>query len=144
MILMTKKFEFLDITPGDVAFVAYGEDLESTFANAALATFEVMVDTKDVDDKKEEDIEVRGHDLMSLMFNWLSELIYTSSTKNMMFSKFDVVIKKDKMLLKAKCYGDKIKPKKHALKTEVKAVTYHQMDVSRTNGGWKSQVILDL
>ena len=41
-----KKFEYIDITTADVAFVAYGKDLNELFENAALAMFEVMVNTK--------------------------------------------------------------------------------------------------
>jgi SHS2 domain-containing protein len=41
-----EKFKFVDITSADVAFEAYGKDLNELFANAALAMFEVMINTK--------------------------------------------------------------------------------------------------
>lgn len=139
-----KKFEFLDITTADIAFAAYGQSLNEVFANAALATFEVMVNTKDVKPKREKKIEVRGHDLKSLMFNWLNELIFLSGSENMIFSKFKVKIDKATLTLNAVCAGEEMKPDKHELRTEIKAATYHLMTIKKVDKVWKAQVILDI
>jgi SHS2 domain-containing protein len=40
--------------------------------------------------------------------------------------------------------GEPFQEKIHMIKTEVKAVTYHQIQIQRENGRWKAQVILDL
>jgi SHS2 domain-containing protein len=32
----------------------------------------------------------------------------------------------------------------HVIKTEVKAVTYHRIEVRKENGGWRAQIIFDL
>lgn len=139
-----KKFKFLDITTSDVAFAAYGSSLNKVFANAALATFEVMVNTNHVKPTKEKKVEVRGHDLKSLMFNWLSELVFLSSSENMVFSKFKVKIDEEALMLKAVCAGEKINPRKHELRTEIKACTYHLMMVKKVGDVWRVQVILDI
>ena len=44
------RFEYLDHT-ADVKFRAYGDSLEKAFGNAALAMFNVMVDTSGVKGK---------------------------------------------------------------------------------------------
>ncbi|MBL7117843.1 MAG: archease [Candidatus Syntrophoarchaeum sp.] len=139
-----KKFEFLDITTADVAFAAYGRSLNAVFANSALATFEVMVDTDGVKPAKKKKVEVRGHDLQSLMFNWLNELIFLSGSENMVFSKFKLKIDEEAFALNALCAGEKMDPKKHELRTEVKACTYHKMMVKKVGDVWRAQVILDV
>ena len=140
-----KKFEFLDITTADVAFAAYGHTLKEIFTHSARAMFEVMVDTSDVEPEKKYVVEVEGHDLISLMFNWLNELIFLSSSEEMMFSKFAVEIDEKTLKLAANCYGEPINAEKHELRTEVKAATYHKMEIVETeNGEWKAQVILDV
>ena len=53
------KFKFLDITTADVAFEAYGKTLEELFANAALAMFEVMINTKQIEKKVEKRIKLK-------------------------------------------------------------------------------------
>lgn len=139
-----KKFEFLDITTADVAFAAYGRSLNKVFENAALATFEVMVNTKQVKPKVEKKLEVRGHDLESLMFDWLNELIFLSGSENMVFSRFKVEIDEKALVLNAVCAGEEMTPKKHELRTEIKACTYHLMMVKKVGDVWRAQVILDV
>jgi SHS2 domain-containing protein len=138
-----KAFEFIDITTADVAFLAYGKDLNELFANAALAVFEVMINTKQVKKEKEEKVYVEGHDLESLMFNWLNELLYVSDSKNLAFSEFDVKIDEKNFKLEAVCKGEKIDPQKHETRTVVKAATYHHMKIWKEDV-WKAQVILDI
>ena len=46
--------------------------------------------------------------------------------------------------LKAAVKGEPFREGVHVIKTEVKAVTYHQIEVRRENTGWRAQVILDL
>jgi SHS2 domain-containing protein len=138
-----KAFEFIEIATADVAFIAYGKDLNELFANAALAMFEVMIDTKQVEKKVEEKVFVEGHDLESLMFNWLNELLYVSDSKNLAFSEFDVKINEKDFKLEAVCKGEEISHQKHQTRTVVKAATYHHMKIWKDEI-WKAQVVLDI
>jgi SHS2 domain-containing protein len=138
-----KKFKFVDITTADVAFDAYGKDLDELFANSALAMFEVMVNTEQIKPRVEKKIEVHGNDLESLMFNWLNNLLVFYGAENLAFSKFEVKIDEKKLKLKAKVYGERIEPKKHETKTEVKACTKHMMKIEK-NAVWKARVLLDI
>jgi SHS2 domain-containing protein len=139
-----KKFEFVDITTADVAFVAHGRDLNELFANSALAMFEVMVNTKQIKPKIEKKIKVKAEDLKSLLFSWLNELLVYVDGDNIAFSEFDVKVDGKKFELAAKCKGEKIDRKMHETRTAVKSCTYHQMKVEKTKEGWKAQVILDI
>jgi SHS2 domain-containing protein len=138
-----EKFKFVDITSADVAFEAYGKDLNELFANAALAMFEVMINTKQVEPRIKKEIFVRGNDLQSLLFNWLNELLIFVDAENLAFSEFDVKIDEKNLELKAICKGEFINRSKHETKTHVKACTYHEMEI-RKNKIWKSRVILDI
>jgi SHS2 domain-containing protein len=138
-----KKFEFVDITTADVAFDAYGKDLNELFANSALAMFEVMVNTDHIKQRVEKDVEINGNDLESLMFNWLNELLIHYGAENLAFSKFEVKVDEKKTELKAKIYGERINPKKHETRTEVKACTMHEMKIEK-NEFWKARVLLDI
>jgi len=137
------KFKFLDITTADVAFEAYGKDLNELFANAALAMFEVMINTKQIEPKIERKVRIEGNDLQSLMFNWLNSLLVFVDSENLAFSKFEVKIDEEKLKLEAICKGEEIKREKHETRTHVKAATYHQMEIKK-NKIWKVKVILDI
>ncbi len=139
-----KQFEFVDITTADVAFIAYGKNLNELFANAALAMFEVMIDTNQIEKRVEEKIFVEGHDLESLMFDWLNELLYVVDSKNLAFVEFDVSVDEKNYKLEAVCKGEEISHEKHQTRTVVKAATYHHMKIWKEDNIWKAQVVLDI
>ena len=139
-----EKFKFIDITTSDVAFIAYGKDLNELFANAALAMFEVMINSKQIEPKVERKVKVKGDDLLSLLFEWLNELLFYYGAENLAFSKFEVKVDEKNFGLAATCYGEKINPEKHETKTEVKACTMHKMKIEKVNNIWQAQVILDI
>jgi len=138
-----KKFEFLDITTADVCFVAYGCSLNELFANAALAMFEVMVDTSRVKPMVKREVRIKSYDLQSLMFDWLNELLVFVDAERLVFSKFDVKLDEKNFTLSAECSGEEIDLKKHRVKTHVKAATYHKLEIKKDKV-WQAQVILDI
>jgi SHS2 domain-containing protein len=46
--------------------------------------------------------------------------------------------------LRAVVKGEPFQEGVHVIKTEVKAVTYHRIEVRQENGRWRAQVIFDL
>lgn len=139
-----KKFEFLEFATADICFKAYGRTLEEAFANAALAMFESMLETDNVEPRIVKDIEVKGEDLKSLMFEWLNELLFYVDAEGLAFSKFDVQIDEKQMKLNAKVSGESIDQAKHRTKIDVKACTYHGMEIKQSDGMWTAQVIIDV
>ena len=139
-----KKFEFVDITTADVAFVAYGKDLNELFANASLAMFEVMINTKQVKPTINKKVKLSGNDLESLMFNWLNELLVYVDSENLVFSDFKLKVDEKNFSLSAGCRGEKINLKKHETRTAVKSATMHKMEIKKERNIWKAQVILDI
>jgi SHS2 domain-containing protein len=83
--------------------------------------------------------------LDGLFFDWLSELVYLKDAEGVLFSKFDVRIKKNGAYeLKAVASGEEISQKKHGLRSDVKAVTYHLFEVKKIGEIWTARVILDI
>ena len=139
-----EKFKFVDITTADVAFEAYGKDLNELFANSALAMFEVMVNTEEIEPKVEREVKLEANDLEGLLFEWLNELLFYYGSENLAFSRFEVEVDEKELKLKAKCFGEEINPAKHETKTEVKAATYHNLEIKKEDGSWRARVILDI
>ncbi len=142
-----KKFRFLDIATADMAFEAFGSDLNELFENCGIALMEVMTDTSKIEPEREISFAVKGHDLQSLLFDFLSELIYYKDTEGLVFSRFVVEIEKGKdFRLKCSAFGEKWRRTKHEVRTEVKAATYNQMVVEKLpdKDEWRAQVVLDV
>ena len=140
------SYKFLEnISIADVAFEAKNKDLNKLFEDCALATFDTMADLKKVKPKIKKEIKLQSNNIENLLFKFLEELIFLKDAKYMVFSKFNIKIKENKVLkLKATAYGDKINIKKHNLKVDVKAVTMHKFKVEKINNIWKAFIILDI
>src|SRR3990170_9169572 len=134
-----------DIATADAAFEVEGQTLEELFRDAAIATFEVMADTKSVEPEITREIELKNEAVDNLFFEWLSELVYLKDADALLFSKFDVSIKKNDFYeLKATASGEIINQEKHILRSDVKAVTYHKFEVRKTGENWIARVVLDI
>ncbi len=141
------SFKFLEgIATADVAIEATGKTLEKAFAEAAVAMFEVQTDTKKIKPAISKEIRIKSEDKKSLLFDWLSRLIYLRDVEKMFFSKFDVKIKEveGKFRLAAKAFGEKIDSKRHTLKVEVKGVSYTLMEIEEKPEKCRIRVILDV
>lgn len=137
-----KNFEFLEHT-ADSKFRAHGKTLEEAFENSALATMETMIDASTIDSKVTEKIKIKASDLEELLYKWLSEIIYLFSSKNIVFSSFEVEIKKNKTYeLNGEATGEKINLSKHSFETEVKAITYHDLEITK-NKKYEITALLD-
>jgi len=137
-----KRFEVLDHT-ADIGLVVYGENLKALFENAGEAFFHLITDLRKVRRRVERRIKIGGESLDRLMVDWLSELLYLHDVENLLFKGFKVEsIGEDGLMAVVK--GEPFQQKIHVIKTEVKAVTYHRIEVRQEKGGWKAQVILDL
>jgi len=137
-----RRFEILDHT-ADIGLIVYGEDLKTLFENAGGAFFHLITDLRKVRRRVERRIEVRGEALERLMVDWLSELLYLHDVENLLFKGFKVESVGEEGL-KAIVKGEPFQEGVHVIKTEVKAVTYHRIEVRKENSKWKAQIIFDL
>ena len=133
-------------TTADLGVEAMGKSLEEVFKEGAKGLYNIMVDIDKVDKKEKIEFEVIGEDLEELLYNFLNELLFYTDVEGIVFNDFDIKIERDDSGYKLKCtaYGEKIDKKKHNIKEEVKAVTYHKMKVKKENGEWKVRYIVDL
>jgi len=136
-----KTFKFLEHT-ADIKFRAFGKSIEEAFSNSALAMFNSMYKEK-IKEEKEIEISVEGHDLISLLYNFLEELIFYLDSENFFLSIIkEIKIDKEKFKLSAKLGGDNAENYKIGL--DVKAITYSDMQVLEKDKKWLTQVVLDV
>jgi SHS2 domain-containing protein len=140
-----KKYEYLDHT-ADAKFLAYGKTLEEAFGNAALAMFNVMINTDTVSNTISQDIELTAEDLDGLLFDWLSEFLFLMDAEDLIFGDFRVhSIKQEggQFHLNATVYGEAIDLSRHVFDTEVKAATYNDMQVQQLVDSWMLRATVD-
>lgn len=139
-----KKFEYFDVT-ADIGFKAYGNTLEEAFENAGIAIFNIISDTSGINPKIARTFEISSSDEVALLYDYLEELLFFHEVDFMLFSDFDVDISREDggYNLKAKIRGETIDWDRHERKSEIKAITFHMMDVKKTEQ-YELQAIVDL
>ena len=150
---MKTNYEFIDHT-ADLGILVFGDDLNELFINAANALSEILTDTSKVENIITKEINANGENFEQLMINWLHEVLYYYEVHTILLKTFDSIninnptktnLNTESLLtLKALGSGEIFNPKKHVILTEIKAVTYHQIEVKVHNGKWQARIIFDL
>jgi SHS2 domain-containing protein len=123
-----KTYELIDHT-ADVGLKAYGKSLSEAFQNAAKGMFDIITDSSEIESIGQYDINLSADNLEQLLVDWLSELLYLHSAKNIVFGFFKVELDEKNKKLTAKIFGEKLNLSRHKAGAEIKAVTYHMLEV---------------
>lgn len=136
-----KKFEFLEHT-ADIKFRVFGKTLAEIFENSALAVSEYLTRGKKIKLKKKKQFSLISseNDLNLLLYKFLDELIFFLDAENFLVSKAKVSIKNGH--LKAVVFGDRASDYKDL--DHIKAATYSEMYVKKTENGWEAQAVMDV
>ena len=134
-------FQILDHT-ADVGIRATGHDLAEAFANTARGMFSIITDLDAIRPRESHRVTVTAPDVEALLVNWLNELLYRFEVDNLLFVDFTIESITQGQLV-ATCTGERVDPERHPMKNEVKAATYHALEV-REGQPCYVQVILDI
>ncbi|MFH1093989.1 MAG: archease [Candidatus Omnitrophota bacterium] len=143
-----KDYKIIEHT-ADIGIEVRADDLAGLFGKAADAMFDIIVEVSHKSKKtnlvnancKSIRIKLKAENLEELFVDWLSELLYLYSVKELVFVGFKIN-KIEETSIEAVAFGEGIAGYK--VKTEIKAVTYHELEVKRTASGWQAKVIFDV
>lgn len=137
-----KQYKLIEHT-ADVAIKAYGKTLSETFENAAKGMFDIITDNSEIESVGQYDISLEAPDLEQLLVDWLSELLFLNTSQNLVFGFFNVELDEKKKHLVAHVFGERYNISKHKMGVEIKAVTYHMLEV-RNKKPYHAQVLFDI
>lgn len=138
-----KTYELLEHT-ADIFIKANGKTLSEAFENAAIGMFDIIYPTSKVGSIGEYQLEHKSADLEQLLVEWLSELLYIYETQNVLFSSFKVQLDETQLSLKCQAFGEKVDPSKHIISDEIKAVTYHMLEIGQESDHYFVKVLFDI
>ena len=137
-----EPYELIEHT-ADVAIKAYGKNIAEAFEQAAKAMFDIITDKSEVESVGQYDIDLEAQDMEQLLVDWLSELLFLHGANNMVFGFFKVDLDEKKNRLSAHVFGEPFNISKHKIGIEVKAVTYHMLEI-RDKRPYHVQVLFDI
>lgn len=132
-----KKYEFLE-HPGDIKIRSFGQSLPELFINTALGMMDFLYGQQKVDLTHSERITIYANDLESLLVDWLSELLWLSDTYKRSYIGYEIINFDNRNITANVNSGEAL------AKEDIKAVTYHELNISQTNDGWIATVVYDI
>ena len=142
------QYEILE-HPADLKIRAYGKDLPELFSHTIKGMFESCRPT--ISDKTiiEREIKIsaeggsasggKADSLENLLVDFLSEALYLSDINDEVYLDADFQILTDKEL-KGKIRGQKVT----GLDIEIKAVTWHDLEIKKEGEQWQATVLFDI
>ena len=114
----------------DAVIEITASNLKEAFVVAGQSVVDITLDSEKVEEKEQRSLKVTGKDLRYLLFNWLEEVNYKLITEGFAIHRFVVDISKNsEYKLNATAYGEPLDLKKHHFKVEIKAPTFHEMEI---------------
>ena len=123
----------------DIGVEAYGSTIEEAFENAAKGMFSIITNGSRIEPKEKRVINLAIDS--EVLVDWLSELLYINDVEGLVFGDFKVSIGKE---FTGEAWGEKYDREKHGYGTEIKAVTYHMLQIKRNKKGFKIRVLFDI
>lgn len=136
------SYKLFDHT-ADLGIEFFGDSREGLFVSAGAGLFDVITDPGQVKPTESFHFEVEGIDLEDLLINWLRELLYLHQVKRILLCEFHIS-EMDAVHLKGTVRGEPFDAKRHEIKKEIKAATYHNIEVTENKGRWTARVIFDV
>ena len=138
-------FEVFEHT-ADIGLHVTAATLEQLFAEAGRGVASLIIENPEtIELRQTVTISLEAEHVEGLFIDWLRELIYRFETDHLLCREFSIQLNHDHRRLRAECRGEPVDWTRHQPDNELKAVTYHQLRVARTeSGGWEAHVILDI
>ncbi len=127
----------------DVGFELWADSLPALFAEGVLALGDVCYDRAAVRSTEQRRVEVRGANPEERLVRWLQEVyLVLESELWLTAAATDVVIEDG--VIEGILQGEPFDAARHTLHTEIKAITYHGLEIVQADGSWRVTVVVDV
>jgi SHS2 domain-containing protein len=137
MDIMEAGFEELPHT-ADWAVRVWAGSLPELFEEAALAMNALSGVKQAPCPRRRRTLKAEASDMESLLVAFLSDLVYFAEHEKLAFDIFKVDIQNNK--LKVTMSGSPIQ----SMSKSIKAVTYHNLQIRKTEHGFQTEIVLDV
>lgn len=141
-------FSVFDHT-ADVGLEVHAADLEDLLATAARAVFDQMLEdwpaeVETIGTVRATPMPGLEGDVGELLVDWLQELLYRFETEHLVPLRYEFQAAGPPRIRAEVGFG-RFEPGRHRTRLEVKAVTYHGLQVRREpDGSWSARLVLDV
>lgn len=127
----------------DLAVRIRGADLTDLFENSGRTLMHLMFGRELPCEGSALEISLKAQDLDDLMVRWLSEILYLLDGEHLVVTAVEIKAITP-LRLRASVRTVPYDPEIHEILSEIKAITYHQIEVAQKVGHWEARVIMDV
>lgn len=128
----------------DLGFEVWAADTGTLFVEATRALAELCYDVEAVSAVESRSLEVSGEDPEELLVRWLHEVYLQLEIDGWLTAEVDAVQVGERTVT-GTLRGEAHDPERHTVHTEIKAITYHEMEIERGDDALlRTTVVLDV
>ena len=135
--MLPRRFEEIEHT-ADWSIQVYGESLDALFKHAAEGMFSLLELQFESEQSQTRNIELSAIDSESLLVSWLEELLYLLESEAVAAMEYDLQV--NEKYLRASVITRQIK----SMKKDIKAVTYHELEIQKDDAGFQTTIVFDV
>jgi len=143
-----RRYQISDrFTTADLGLELEADSLEELFAAAAEGMMAIIFGERvELEGNSEDFLELSADNLEQLMVDWLSELLYLFDAEGMVGGGFDLKIEEaeGQYRLSANLSMCRYDPVAMPAEHEIKAVTYHRLNIEKRENLYRCHVVFDL
>ncbi|HMA63467.1 MAG TPA: archease [bacterium] len=139
---MKKTYTAFDHT-SDLGIEVNATNMEELFINAALALYDQLLHDYQQDPQFQEKINLQATDQELLLHDFLGELLSLFWSEYKIYTNFQIE-KLSNIHLDLIADGYQRDSDKLRIKREIKAVTYHQLQIKQIENNYQAKFVLDI
>ena len=143
---MSWSYKFLDHT-ADIAVDVEADALEELFIASANSWRDSISDDKNSISTERRSLVLSEDDLEILLVSFLTELNFIYQFESWLMDSLNhlqISHKNESWYLGAEILGHKFNQNEVNLKAEIKAITYHQMEIKERGGKFSTRIVFDI
>lgn len=127
----------------DIGLQAWGQSLSQLFREAADGLIEVLVGRLPAAGREARPLELSAASWEELLVSWLNELLFLFETRGFLPGRFEILAL-EPFRLRARLHGERYDSERYPLEHQVKAATYHQLQIEQRRNLWQTTIYFDL
>jgi SHS2 domain-containing protein len=127
----------------DLGFELWAETLEGLYAEGVAALGEICYDRAAVRPHERRELVIEGANLEERLVRWLQD-VYLLLESELWLARqaTDVATAGDEV--RGVLWGEPFDAQRHTLHTEIKAITYHGLEIVHDDDRWRTTVVVDV
>ena len=130
----------------DIAFKAWGENLDDLFKEAAKAVYSLLTNIDDLTTDLTYTVNIEADTSEKLLYKFLDEIIYFKDAELFFPKNVELSISEEDGLYKltGEFFGCEFDFQKHQMGNDIKAITYHDFYLKQLDDKWECYVLVDI